>query len=108
LYRYGHLAGECFSACQGGPFNGPGLAELVAHIHNLGFEGVGQSSWGPTLFVVAPDQQAAEDLAARLRDRSVAEPLEVLVAAPNNRGARLEGAAPRPPVPELAEPALSP
>ncbi|MCA9202474.1 MAG: hypothetical protein KDA59_05500, partial [Planctomycetales bacterium] len=62
LYRYGHAAGLCFKALQGGPYNGSELTALVERIRSLGVAGVGQSSWGPTLFALTPSQTAAEDL----------------------------------------------
>lgn len=93
LYRYGRLSGECFAAKQGGPYNGPVLAALVERIRGRGHVGVGQSSWGPTIFVVEPSNDAAESLARELADE---RELDVVIAAPCNRGARIEVAGRRP------------
>jgi beta-RFAP synthase len=93
LYRYGRLSGECFAAKQGGPYNGPLLAALVERIRGRGHVGVGQSSWGPTIFVVEPSLVAAESLA---RELAADRELDVVVAAPCNRGARIEVAGGRP------------
>ncbi|MBM4094486.1 MAG: GHMP kinase, partial [Planctomycetes bacterium] len=60
VYRYGRTAGGCFAAIQGGPYNGPHLTAIVDEIRGLGANGVGQSSWGPTLFAVVADQEAAD------------------------------------------------
>jgi beta-RFAP synthase len=89
LYRYGHRAGLCFAARQGGPYNGPVLAALVERIRRLGYEGVGQSSWGPTLFAAAPSQHAAESLARQLTEQD-GDRLDVQISQPNNHGARIE------------------
>jgi beta-RFAP synthase len=89
LYRYGHDAGMCFAARQGGAYNGPQLAALVEHIQSLGYEGVGQSSWGPTLFVATRDEQAARNLVDRLENERFGR-LEMTISAPCNSGARIE------------------
>jgi len=90
LYEYGRLSGECFATRQGGPFNGPLLTSIIQQIRDLGHCGVGQSSWGPTIFVVAPSQHAAERLVAELRSLRDAPTLELLVAPPNNNGAQVD------------------
>jgi beta-ribofuranosylaminobenzene 5'-phosphate synthase len=90
LFRYGHQAGQCFAARQGGPYNGPILTRMVGQIRDLGAEGVGQSSWGPTLFVVQPSQFAAEQLVARLRETTDAALLDIVITPPANRGACIE------------------
>ena len=90
LYRYGRQSGQCFAARQGGPYNGPLLTALVEAIREMGYEGVGQSSWGPTLFVAAPSQEVAESLAGRLREHQAAGTLKLQIAQPCNTGAQIE------------------
>jgi beta-RFAP synthase len=90
LFEYGRLSGECFATRQGGPFNGPLLTSIVQQIRDMGHSGVGQSSWGPTIFVLAPSQHAAERLVTDLRSRHSAPTLDLLIAPPNNVGAQLE------------------
>lgn len=95
VYHYGVVAGNCFAALQGGPFNGPVLTELAARMRALGARGVGQSSWGPTLFAVMPTEMEAGAFASAIASNS-AVPVDVRIAAPNNRGAavrRLSGGA---------------
>lgn len=87
LYHYGHAAGQCFSARQGGAYNGPVLAALVGRIRRLGYEGVGQSSWGPTLFAATPNQAEAEKLAQLLTSAGGDGELSITIAAPANAGA---------------------
>jgi beta-RFAP synthase len=89
LYRYGNLAGGCFAARQGGPYNGPVLTELVQHIRELGYEGVGQSSWGPTLFALAESQNAAARLVSRLQSDAPFGQLAIEIARPCNTGAKI-------------------
>ncbi len=89
VYRYGRLAGQCFAPIQGGPYNGPHLARLVDTIRTLGVRGVGQSSWGPTLFALQPDQQAAQRFQDRLRE-AIGQPCPTMMTTPLNRtGARI-------------------
>jgi len=90
LYRYGVEAGACFAAHQGGPFASPRLAELVAAIRDLGVRGVGQSSWGPTLFALLPDETQAQAFVRRLTEAGLSAGLELIAAAPDNHGARIE------------------
>jgi beta-RFAP synthase len=90
LYRYGHRSGVCFAARQGGPFNGAVLTALVNRIRGLGVEGVGQSSWGPTIFAVLSSQEQAERLRKELASHTDDPALEFVIAPPNNRGATIE------------------
>jgi beta-ribofuranosylaminobenzene 5'-phosphate synthase len=89
VYQFGRLAGMCFADKQGGPYNGPQLTALVETIRALGVRGVGQSSWGPTLFALLPDEPAATEFLRRLNDRCSSDNLETWVSAPNNHGARV-------------------
>jgi beta-RFAP synthase len=93
IYRYGRQAGMCFAAVQGGPYNGPRLARIVDLIRELGVAGVGQSSWGPTLFALLPDERQAREFNARLAaalDAQLDErEVEFSVASPNNCGSRI-------------------
>ncbi len=86
LYRFGHLAGMCFAPIQGGPFANPRIAQLADHIRRLGIPGVGQSSWGPTLFAVLPDPLAAQRLVEQLTEVLAADE-SLLVATPTRQGA---------------------
>ena len=89
LYRYGHAAGMCFAARQGGPFASPRVAQLIETIRSLKVRGVGQSSWGPTVFAVLPSEAAADDLVARLRPH-LGDEDQALVTAVCRSGARIE------------------
>ena len=53
---------------QGGPFAAGASAELVARMAAWGAPGVGQSSWGPTVYGVVDGVEAGAALAARVRD----------------------------------------
>ncbi len=89
VYRYGREAGACFAPLQGGPYNGPLLTELVDCIRALGVAGVGQSSWGPTIYAFLPDPDAARRCAARLPAEFRSADLELIVTQVDNEGARV-------------------
>lgn len=89
VYRFGYRAGECFAPVQGGPYNGRRVAELVAEIRELGVPGVGQSSWGPTLFCIVPGPKEAGTLVDELRRRHQDEQLEIDITAADNAGAQV-------------------
>lgn len=89
LYAFGHGSGLLFAREQGGPYNGPLLQMLVDRVRGLGVRGVAQSSWGPTLFAVLPNPQAAHEFAQQLPQIAACE-LSVCTATPNAHGARIE------------------
>ncbi|MGH7538664.1 MAG: beta-ribofuranosylaminobenzene 5'-phosphate synthase family protein [Gemmatimonadales bacterium] len=61
------ITGEWFTAVQGGPFAPGESAALVQGLRDWGAVGVGQSSWGPAVYGLAPDEGAARELADRAR-----------------------------------------
>lgn len=88
VYEFGWEAGRAFESVQGGPYNGSAVADLVERIRQYGWRGVGQSSWGPTVFVVCQSQTSAEALQTRL-SQDFGDELETQVAVPNRMGATL-------------------
>ncbi len=89
VYRYGRLAGSCFAAVQGGPYNGSELTGLVEVLRELGVAGVGQSSWGPTVFGIVDSQITAERIADELKRRYSAKRLSITITEADNRGAQV-------------------
>jgi predicted sugar kinase len=65
--RYGELAGGIFSRAVGDAYRTPRIRYWVDRLRALGFEGVGQSSWGPVVFVMVQDDQQAQWLLDRIR-----------------------------------------
>jgi beta-ribofuranosylaminobenzene 5'-phosphate synthase len=90
IFRYGALAGTFYVVQQGGAYNGPVLSALVERIRSWGIAGVGQSSWGPTLFVVQRDDCSARRLVDRLHMEWDGPQLDLVIAQPDNRGAIIE------------------
>ncbi len=89
VFRFGELAGSCFAAVQGGSYHGPELLQRVAWMRSLGIEGVGQSSWGPTLFALFPDATAAAEFVQQARQDPQGCELEYEVTGADNHGARV-------------------
>ena len=69
VHEFNRRAGEPFAAAQGGPYASPAVAGLIGELRQLGVAGVGQSSWGPTVFAVVGDIDIALSLALRFRGR---------------------------------------
>lgn len=57
--RYGYHAGKIFLRCQGGIHRTPEISRLVDLLMHRGCAGAAQSSWGPTVLVVARDDDHA-------------------------------------------------
>jgi beta-RFAP synthase len=89
LYEFNVRVGEAFAPVQGGVYASESVAQLVAFVQLQGVRGVGQSSWGPTVFAVVGDEDRAQHLAARLRQHYAASDTTVLVTSACNHGAKL-------------------
>ncbi len=85
--------GSSFAPAQGGPFNSPRAAEIIGQLHQAGFVGCGQSSWGPTLYAFS-DRSRPEvaTLADSLRRRWELEPSAVIVTSAAEHGATIQEA----------------
>lgn len=88
LYEFNRKVGEAFVEVQGDVY-GPGGRPIVDFLRGLGVRGVGQSSWGPALFAITADEDEANAVARRLRERFVLTEEEVIVSRADNRGAQL-------------------
>jgi beta-ribofuranosylaminobenzene 5'-phosphate synthase len=84
IYEFNRLAGEQFRSDQGGVYSSARLAGLVQELRQRGVSGVGQSSWGPTLFAFCETNEQAEWVLSQLSQQS---DLELVIAKPANHGA---------------------
>lgn len=57
--QYNRRSGELFAPVQGGPYNGPVTTKLIESLLDDGHHGVGQSSWGPGVFLWFPTPRSA-------------------------------------------------
>lgn len=70
LDEFQHLVGRAFAPAQGGLYASPELEAIVEHLRAEGLQGVGQSSWGPTLYGFQPRDEARRGaIASRLLER---------------------------------------
>ncbi|HEY4310431.1 MAG TPA: hypothetical protein VGN12_13345 [Pirellulales bacterium] len=90
LFRFGEDAGRCFAAQQGGVYGSAQMTWAVDELRKLGVAGVAQSSWGPTVFAVLPNQRAAEEIQAHFDQSQPRRPLSCIIARPRNEPARVD------------------
>ena len=83
--------GAHFAQAQGGCFTSPAVAAALDWAAAQGFAGSGQSSWGPTGFVLTENADRARWLEQGLKRRfGELSPLRYRIAAARNSGARVE------------------
>jgi beta-RFAP synthase len=90
LGEFNAVAGEPFVDSQGGLHASAANSELIAWLHAQGHAGVGQSSWGPVVFALVSDDDAANRLGQRVRQVFPTAAVEVVQAC--NAGAQLHDA----------------
>jgi predicted sugar kinase len=90
IFEYGYRAGVCFAPVQGGAFGSAAAARLVEDVRRMGVRGVGQSSWGPTVFALCDSPASASQLSGRLRSEYGPDSLDLIVSEPDNQGACIE------------------
>ncbi|PHR98633.1 MAG: hypothetical protein COA78_25965 [Blastopirellula sp.] len=89
LYDYGHLAGLCYESVQGGAYMSRLNDQIVDTLRADGVFGVGQSSWGPTLFALCQNTAQAKQSQENLQNQFKDQAFEYLIASPINHGAML-------------------
>ena len=62
------INGRWFSRAQGGMFAPGAATEIVRLMHDSGAPGVGQSSWGPSVYAIVDGDAAAGALGERIRE----------------------------------------
>lgn len=85
VQQYNRRSGNLFSVVQGGAYNGPAVSELIKNLVAAGAQGVGQSSWGPTVFTWFESEASAAGFVARLGS----ELADCQLVTPLNRGRQL-------------------
>ena len=82
------ITGAWFAAAQGGVFVPGPTAALIERLADVGASGVGQSSWGPTVYAIVDGAERGREL-ARLAGGWLGERGAVFEGAFLNRGARV-------------------
>lgn len=90
--------GDYFAPAQGGSmYTSAAVAAFMDWLRAQGPAGVGQSSWGPTGFAILPSEAEARRVVALAQADAAIDPaLRLVICGGNNRGARVEAAAPAP------------
>jgi len=93
LTRIQFMVGDCFSSVQGGRFANPVSEKMVEYMLLLGAAGIGQSSWGPTVYGLVEGKTRAQKM---LQDvESYLNSLgggKAFLVQPQNRGALVRNA----------------
>ena len=89
IAEFGRLVGEYFAPVQGGVLADARIRRFEPLLAARNIRGYGQSSWGPTLFVLCPHAEFAQQLATDLAAAPVAHECEFTIAAPLNHGATI-------------------
>lgn len=79
-----------FSPAQGGPYASASVTRVIEALKAQGHIAVGQSSWGPTGFVMLPDLSQAQLLKQLLQAQFAAEGLEFVISGATNHGAQIQ------------------
>jgi beta-ribofuranosylaminobenzene 5'-phosphate synthase len=90
IYEFNFRVGQRFSKIQLGPFNGPAVSRCIHTIRDMGFAGVGQSSWGPSIFAWTQNEEAAQWLLAGCLANPDIPMRQSWIAKANETGARIE------------------
>jgi beta-ribofuranosylaminobenzene 5'-phosphate synthase len=81
---------EYFAPAQGGPYASQAVARILDTLEQQGYAGVGQTSWGPTGFVLLPSRAEAVAMQMQLLNEYVAQTtLSFLVTAAVNQPAHI-------------------
>ncbi len=90
LYRYGQLAGTCFKNAQGDVYATPLVRRVADALTTAGVRGVGQSSWGPTVFAMLNGPAEAAVVRARLHEQLDDLDVVIDVVGPRNEPFHLD------------------
>jgi beta-ribofuranosylaminobenzene 5'-phosphate synthase len=86
LYEFGHRSGMFFEKVQGGAYSGQTAMELVSLVRQMGFPGIGQSSWGPCIFVIGRHDEEIEHCRNEI-ERQFGDRFELMATSADNHGA---------------------
>ncbi|WP_442507233.1 beta-ribofuranosylaminobenzene 5'-phosphate synthase [Novipirellula sp. SH528] len=87
VHHYNRDSGLLFESVQNGPYNGPAVSSLVSFLRNSGIKGVGQSSWGPSVFAWFPTREQANEFVSNEIDESK---VHVLLTHAKNKPRQIE------------------
>jgi beta-ribofuranosylaminobenzene 5'-phosphate synthase len=84
------MVGDCFASVQGGRFANPVSEKVVDFLLDRGAAGIGQSSWGPTVYGLVKGKEKARQLAQEAQKfLDATGGGQTLCVQPQNRGAQV-------------------
>ncbi|QGJ69740.1 Hypothetical protein PBC10988_14270 [Planctomycetales bacterium 10988] len=87
FYQLNRATGERFASVQGGLYSRPEINDWIKWLRAEKITGVGQSSWGPTIFALLPSEDQAKSLATKLEAKGAKA---VRVTIPKNDSASID------------------
>lgn len=92
ITRIQDIVGDYFAPAQGGGrFAAPSVAEVMGQLRDHGAKGSGQSSWGPTGFAFAANENEAQRLCNLVREKIVSCGIDIAICKGLNHGALVKG-----------------
>jgi beta-ribofuranosylaminobenzene 5'-phosphate synthase len=89
LHDYNRLAGARFSKVQNGCYADARTEATVHLLRRIGIAAVGQSSWGPAVYAICPDEPTAKICFSELRSKLESDGTQIIRTRTFNRGAIL-------------------
>jgi beta-RFAP synthase len=84
--EYGRLVGSYFAPAQGGVVADSEMAALIEVLRQRGHYGIGQSSWGPAIWICASDAAGAERISQEITEWLGDRKWHVSISPPRNCG----------------------
>jgi len=84
------VVGTHFSPIQGGVYANQDIANIINYVEKKGFMGVGQSSWGPTGFILADSDTSAHKLTKDIRKNFFCKNLSIEIIKGRNKGSLID------------------
>ena len=80
------IVGTHFAPIQGGVYSNPDIARIMSFVESKGFTGIGQSSWGPTGFILTDSDTSAHNLVREIRNNFLCKDLTIDIIKGRNTG----------------------
>jgi beta-RFAP synthase len=91
LTQIQNIVGDCFASAQGGRFSSSPSSECTRYMLKHGASGVGQSSWGPTVYGLVEGEKEAGKLSVEVQGfLQKSSGGQVFCTSANNRGAYIK------------------
>tara|TARA_B100001996_G_C18663399_1_gene593948 strand:- start:1253 stop:2263 length:1011 start_codon:yes stop_codon:yes gene_type:complete len=84
------IVGTHFAPIQGGVYSNPDISNIMNYVEKNGFMGVGQSSWGPTGFILTDSDTAAHKLTRDIRKNFLCKDLQIEIIQGRNKGSCID------------------